>query len=191
MSTATVDVIVLAEPACEVFMNYPYTPDGGAADLNSIELFFSDKGCFELYAGTKTVTWTDVTINGGAVSTTSQPGVELREFAPVSQANRDTGTITLDGTATLVVGGQTAVIIEFGIEWNLVDDVWTRDNSTFRGRGSDDVTIHPSLAAIRTLFEEHPRAGTFTSFDGVGHWAAYEAPRRFNAALADIVGAGG
>ncbi len=141
VSTATVDVIVLAEPACEVFMNYPYLPDGVTPDLNNIELFFSEKGCFELYGGTKSVTWTGVTINGAPVTTTSQPGVELREFAPVSQAARDTEKIVLDGTATLVVDGQTAVIIEFGIEWNASGGVWTRDNSTFRGRGSDDVTI--------------------------------------------------
>ena len=53
--------------------------------------------------------------------------------------------------------------------------------------GGSDVTIHPDLGTVRRLFTEHAHGGAFVSFDGVGHWAPYEAPRRFNEALAESI----
>ena len=49
--------------------------------------------------------------------------------------------------------------------------------------GGEDVTIHPSIDAIRNLFLDiHPEA-SFDVLPGAGHWAAYEDPARFNQAL--------
>ena len=54
--------------------------------------------------------------------------------------------------------------------------------------GARDVTIDPSLEAIRELFETHPRFRSFDVIDGAGHWVAYEAPEAFNALLARRLG---
>lgn len=54
--------------------------------------------------------------------------------------------------------------------------------------GSRDVTIDPNLAAIRELFETHPRFRSFDVIDGAGHWVAFEAADTFNALLARQLG---
>lgn len=59
-----------------------------------------------------------------------------------------------------------------------VDGIW----------GNEDVTIHPDLESIRALFAGLHAAGHFQVLPGVGHWAAYEAPREFNAALERALG---
>lgn len=144
-STANVEVIVLAQPECEVFMNYPYQPEEGAVDATNIELFFSSLGCFELYSPTanRQVQWTNVTVDGSPVTTTS-PEVSnvLRDLAPVGTSAADF-SVQVAGTATLTVDGATAVTIEFQLRFFSVDNgaTWSRDGSTFRGRGDGDVTV--------------------------------------------------
>lgn len=49
--------------------------------------------------------------------------------------------------------------------------------------GSDDVTVHPDLDAIRELFLERGGDASFDVLPGVGHWAPYEAPDLFNEVL--------
>jgi 2-hydroxy-6-oxonona-2,4-dienedioate hydrolase len=53
--------------------------------------------------------------------------------------------------------------------------------------GESDSTIHPDLEAVRSVFTIHPNLGRFWSFEGVGHWVAYEAPNRFNDALRECL----
>jgi hypothetical protein len=144
-STASVEVVVLAGPECEVFMNYPYQPDGGSVDAGNIELFFSSFGCFELYPLTsnRQVLWNNVTIDGTPVTTTSpNPANVLRDLAPVGGAAADF-SVQVAGTAVLTVDGATAVTIQFQLRFFSVDNgaTWARDVSTFRGRGAGDVTV--------------------------------------------------
>ena len=145
-STASVEVIVLAEPACEVFMNYPFqSTNGVGGDPANIELFFSSVGCVELYdpASTFEVNWTNVTVDGDAVSTTSPEAANaLRDLAAVGTAGADFD-LTIAGTAIFTVDGATAVTVEFQLRFFSTNSgaSWVRDGSTFRGRGSDDVTI--------------------------------------------------
>ena len=53
--------------------------------------------------------------------------------------------------------------------------------------GSEDVTAHPSVEAIRELFLEFQPETPFTVLPGVGHWAAYEDHERFNRLLAQFL----
>lgn len=137
-STASVEVLVLSQPECEVFMNYPY--DG---DLGNIELFFSNEACVELYGESSAfaVAWNNVTVNGTPVTTTSPDASNpLRDLAPVVGGGTD---VTVAGTAVLSVDGADAITIEFQLQFVSVDAGvnWTRVGSTFRGRGTDDVTV--------------------------------------------------
>ncbi len=144
-STATVEVLVLAQPECEVYMNYPYEPEVGAVDPANIELFFSSVGCFELYSPTanRQVQWNNVTVDGAPVATTSpDPGNVLRDLVPVGSAAAD-NEVLLAGTAVMTVDGATAVTIQFQLRFFSADGgtTWTRDASTFRGRGPGDVVV--------------------------------------------------
>ncbi len=146
-STASVEVIVLAEPACEVFMNYPFNSTNGVGgDATNIELFFSSVGCVELYDQSSAfqVNWTGVTVDGAAVTTTSpDAGNVLRDLAPVTTAQAADFEVTVAGTATFTVDGATAVAVQFSLRFFSNDSgaSWIRDGSTFRGRGPDDVTV--------------------------------------------------
>ncbi|MCB1738733.1 MAG: alpha/beta fold hydrolase [Gammaproteobacteria bacterium] len=53
--------------------------------------------------------------------------------------------------------------------------------------GSEDVSVHPSVDAHRTLFEEIQPGCRFEVLDGSGHWAAYEDHERFNTRLAVLL----
>lgn len=146
-STAAVEVIVLAQPECEVFMNYPYqSTNGVGGDPTNIELFFSNLGCVELYDNPATfqVAWNNVTVDGSPVTTTSPvAGNVLRDLAPVSAAASSDFDVTVAGTAVFTVDGATAVTIEFQLQFTSADSgaSWIRVGSTFRGRGDDDVTV--------------------------------------------------
>lgn len=144
-STATVEVVVLAKPECEVFMNYPYEPEVGAVDPANIELFFSNLGCFELYSPTanKQVQWNNITVDGTAVTTTSPAANNvLRDLVPVGTKAADF-SVQVAGTAVLTVDGATAVTIQFQLRFFSTDNgaTWARDPASFRGRGDADVTV--------------------------------------------------
>lgn len=49
--------------------------------------------------------------------------------------------------------------------------------------GARDVTVHPDLASLRELFLQAGPDNSFELLDGIGHWAMYEDPARFNALL--------
>lgn len=146
-STAVAEVIVLAQPECEVFMNYPYlSTNGVGGDTGNIELFFSSLGCVELYATSSAfqVAWTGVTVDGVAVTTTSpDAGNVLRDLAPVSPAASADFDVTIAGTAVFTVDGATAVTVIFQLQFISADSgtTWTRVGSSFRGRGDADVTV--------------------------------------------------
>ncbi len=143
-SQAAVEVVVLAQPECEVFMNYPYTPEVGAADPGNIELFFSSLGCFELYDSTQNlqVSWNNVTVDGAVVTTTSPNAANvLRDLAPVSAAAAADFDVTIAGTAVMTVNGATAITIQFGVQFTSADNGATWNRSGFRGRGPGDVTV--------------------------------------------------
>lgn len=144
-SATNIEVVVLAQPECEVFMNYPYTPEAGAADAANIELFFSSLGCFELYdtAQQLDVLWNNVTVDGVGVTTTSpNPANLLRDLAPVGNNAADFD-VTVAGTAVLTVNGAPAITIVFNSQFISADNgvTWNRVASSFRGRGPGDVTI--------------------------------------------------
>lgn len=145
-STASVEVIVLSEPACEVFMNYPYqSTNGVGGDPTNIELFFSSVGCVELYdqSATFQVAWNNVTVDGAPVTTTSpEAGNVLRDLAAVTAAQSADFDVTVAGTAVFSVDGASAVSIEFQLRFTSEDSgaSWIRDAATFKGRG-DDVTV--------------------------------------------------
>ena len=54
--------------------------------------------------------------------------------------------------------------------------------------GEHDTTIYPSIDAIRKLFHAVDSRASFDVLPNAGHWAAYEAPEKFNCALADRLG---
>lgn len=54
--------------------------------------------------------------------------------------------------------------------------------------GERDVTVHPDLASLRELFLQCGPDNSFELLDGVGHWAIYEDPERFNARLCAHLG---
>lgn len=146
-STAAAEVIVLAQPECEVFMNYPYlSTNGVGGDAGNIELFFSSLGCVELYGQSSAfqVAWTGVTVDGAAVTTTSpDAGNVLRDLAPVSAPASADFDVTVAGTAVFTVDGATAVSVVFQLQFVSANSgaTWTRVGSSFRGRGDADVTV--------------------------------------------------
>lgn len=146
-STAAVEVIVLAQPECEVFMNYPFgSANGVGGDAGNIELFFSNLGCVELYDNPATfqVAWNNVTVDGAPVTTTSPDAANvLRDLAPVSAAASADFDVTVAGTAVFSVDGATAVTVEFQLQFTSADSgaSWIRVGSSFRGRGDADVTV--------------------------------------------------
>jgi len=143
VSTTTVRVLVLAQPECEVFMNYPYAPAGGATQDDKIELFFSNEGCFELYPTTSTrdVLWSGVKVDGAAVTPTPDPTRVLRAFAPVTAGNRSDNRVLVEGEAVLTVDGGHAVKIQFRLAFDWSGTEWVRDSTVFRGRGDADVQV--------------------------------------------------
>ncbi len=147
VSTATVEVYVMENPQCEVFMNYPYQPKTGGVDNTRLELFFSTVACTELYSGTLDVLWTDVKLNGNPVSTTSEANSFVREFVAVTTTPPAVSALHIQGFATLTQNGNNAVKIEFELDFDWNGTAWVRNGSRYQGREivngakTDDVTI--------------------------------------------------
>ncbi len=137
-STAIVSVVVTSVPRCEVFMNYPYVPEAGAPDFSRIELFFSNRACFELYPGspTRTVRWDNVQINGAAPASVTSGAIELREFVTPTAAQLASGEMTITGTAVLLQGTDAAVSLPFQVKWTGSGTTWNRDNSSYLGKST-------------------------------------------------------
>lgn len=54
--------------------------------------------------------------------------------------------------------------------------------------GSADVTVHPSMAALREALLAQDPLASFDVIEGAGHWVTFEAPQAFNGLLRERLG---